>query len=292
MYLLCFPGRMFATQEAIGVKNRTPEVMDVIKALMAKLEETKPNIGKLSSEEAQHRVEQYALLVFKHADDQDRAGVATKKTALAFHAAFVFLDITRQFNNGELASDIEEKAKYALWKAAEISKALREGRKPQSGAFNEQLDDEEKSEPSPGDAPGGPGWGAPKEEPYRRPDPHHKPQPSPAPAPSSASASKPAAASKPAPARSPQPQYQPAKPTPPLAHQQYSPAAIDSSGSVTVHGKRTKDKMNSLIEGEKLAKHAVSALRFHDVDGAILKLIEALEVLLPHRGDGVPDSMQ
>lgn len=39
--------------------------------------------------------------------------------------------MAKQF--GELPSDISEKIKYAKWKAADISKALKQGLKPKPG---------------------------------------------------------------------------------------------------------------------------------------------------------------
>ncbi|KAF3771488.1 Protein-like OF MAMMALIAN LYST-INTERACTING PROTEIN 5 [Nymphaea thermarum] len=85
---------------------------------------------KLSPEDHLH-VEGFALNVFGKADKQDRAGRADLNTAKTFYAASLFFEILGQF--GDLQPDIEQKMKYAAWKAADIRKALKEGRKPEPG---------------------------------------------------------------------------------------------------------------------------------------------------------------
>ncbi|MCO5552388.1 hypothetical protein L7F22_005899 [Adiantum nelumboides] len=76
-------------------------------------------------------VEGFALSVFAKADKQDRAGRADLSTAKTFYAASIFIEVLRQF--GPLQPDLEQKQKYAAWKAADIRKAISEGRKPVPG---------------------------------------------------------------------------------------------------------------------------------------------------------------
>ncbi|XP_057811323.1 protein HOMOLOG OF MAMMALIAN LYST-INTERACTING PROTEIN 5-like [Salvia miltiorrhiza] len=76
-------------------------------------------------------VEGFALNLFSKADKQDRAGRADLNTAKTFYAASICFEILNQF--GELQPDLEQKQKYAAWKAADIRKALEEGRKPIPG---------------------------------------------------------------------------------------------------------------------------------------------------------------
>uniref|UniRef100_A0A5B7B4J0 Vacuolar protein sorting-associated protein VTA1 n=1 Tax=Davidia involucrata TaxID=16924 RepID=A0A5B7B4J0_DAVIN len=76
-------------------------------------------------------LEGFALNVFAKADKQDRAGRADLSTAKTFYAASIFFEILNQF--GQLQPDLEQKQKYAAWKAADIRKALKEGRKPEPG---------------------------------------------------------------------------------------------------------------------------------------------------------------
>ncbi|RKP04700.1 Vta1 like-domain-containing protein, partial [Thamnocephalis sphaerospora] len=79
-------------------------------------------------------VEEFALNIFKRADDEDRAGRASIKTANAFLASSVFLEVTRYF--GEPGEDITAKIKYAKWKAVEIAKAIKAGKMPTPGPHN------------------------------------------------------------------------------------------------------------------------------------------------------------
>ncbi|KAG6494721.1 hypothetical protein ZIOFF_042482 [Zingiber officinale] len=91
-------------------------------------------------------VEGFASNLFAKADKQDRAGRADLltmigklstsnitgiNTAKTFYAASIFFEILYQF--GGLQPEIEQKQKYAVWKAADIRKALKEGRKPEPG---------------------------------------------------------------------------------------------------------------------------------------------------------------
>ena len=45
------------------------------------------------------------------------------------------MDVCRQW--GELASDLEQKIKYAMWKATDINRAIKEGRQPKPGGADE-----------------------------------------------------------------------------------------------------------------------------------------------------------
>ncbi|KAF9435854.1 hypothetical protein BGZ76_005377 [Entomortierella beljakovae] len=73
-------------------------------------------------------IENFALKIFTKADDEDRAGQGSQKTAKNFVAAANFLELLKVF--GDIDSDVEEKIKYSKWRAAEIVKAIRDGRQP------------------------------------------------------------------------------------------------------------------------------------------------------------------
>ncbi|KAH6585684.1 hypothetical protein BASA50_001018 [Batrachochytrium salamandrivorans] len=76
-------------------------------------------------------VENFALRIFINADNEDRAGRASKKTAKTFLAASIFLELLKTF--GALDSEVQQKIRYAKFKAADIIKALKEGRVPVAG---------------------------------------------------------------------------------------------------------------------------------------------------------------
>jgi vacuolar protein sorting-associated protein VTA1 len=100
-------------------------------------------------------VENFALRVFASADDEDRRGAATRKTAKKFLAAATFFEVLNVFEDHGPSESVrlvfvvysenpanafsslpskftqhEEKVRYAKWRAGDISKALREGRQP------------------------------------------------------------------------------------------------------------------------------------------------------------------
>eukprot|EP00842_Homolaphlyctis_polyrhiza_P006504 jgi/Hompol1/6855/HPOL_000365-RA len=76
-------------------------------------------------------VENFALRIFLNADNEDRAGHASKKTAKTFLAASIFLELLKNF--GEIDQETQQKIRYAKFKAADIMKAIKEGRTPVPG---------------------------------------------------------------------------------------------------------------------------------------------------------------
>ncbi|KAF9565474.1 hypothetical protein EC968_004150 [Mortierella alpina] len=104
-----------------------------IEELFSVLEKQKKDIGDneaISDDLVGYaHIENFALKIFKRADDEDRAGQASQKTAKNFVAAANFLELLKVF--GDIDSDVEEKVKYAKWRAADIVKAIRDGRQPQ-----------------------------------------------------------------------------------------------------------------------------------------------------------------
>ena len=149
------------------MQNRSPIIDGVLKALLNKLELEKSKI-KLDDGDPQY-CENFAITVFSRADKADRAGRADKNTAMTFYAASIFFEvcivacacpsiiqhfrsadadksglstsqllivvqILNQFKGEGLENDLLEMQRYAAWKAADIRKALREGRTPAPGA--------------------------------------------------------------------------------------------------------------------------------------------------------------
>lgn len=75
---------------------------------------------------ARAMVLQMAMKAFLAADNEEREGVATKKTARLFIDSTHFMDVLRVFDedgNGELPVELADRIKYARWKASEIIKA-------------------------------------------------------------------------------------------------------------------------------------------------------------------------
>lgn len=125
----------YSLTKAINLRDNSDERANrFVTGLLEKCETMKKQIPP---DNGTHRgiVEEFALRVFDHADDEDRADQATKATARSFYAAMCFLEVCTVF--APLTEDLTERLNYARWKAADITKALREGRRPIPGAPGE-----------------------------------------------------------------------------------------------------------------------------------------------------------
>uniref|UniRef100_A0A383WE14 Vta1/callose synthase N-terminal domain-containing protein n=1 Tax=Tetradesmus obliquus TaxID=3088 RepID=A0A383WE14_TETOB len=171
--------RLYAIKRGLELPKPTKEISGLIKATFLQCEKDKPAV-KPDEEADRAYCENFALNVFRRADRVDRAARADMNTCKAYYAAAIFLQVLEQFlKPGEEmeydAPDLLEKTRYALWRAAEIRKALREGRQPApppdagtavpggaaggsgdmfSGPAYEQSTPGEQQGPPPGDAPG------------------------------------------------------------------------------------------------------------------------------------------
>ncbi|KAG0567209.1 hypothetical protein KC19_7G118600 [Ceratodon purpureus] len=130
-HLAAYYCRLYGMEKGLMIppKERTSETKAILVSLMNQLEKDK-KVVKLSADDNLY-MEGFALRVFNKADKQDRAGRADLKTAMTFYAASIFFEVLLQF--GEFPPDIQEKQKYAIWKAADIRKAIAEGRTPVPG---------------------------------------------------------------------------------------------------------------------------------------------------------------
>ncbi|KAK4484789.1 hypothetical protein RD792_007383 [Penstemon davidsonii] len=129
--LVAYYCRLYAMERGLKIpqSERTKTTNALLVSLMKQLEKDKKSLN-LGPDDNLH-VEGFASSVFSKADKQDRAGRADLNTAKTFYAASIFFEILNQF--GEPQPDLEQKQKYAVWKAADIRKALKEGRKPIPG---------------------------------------------------------------------------------------------------------------------------------------------------------------
>lgn len=143
----------YSLTKAIELRDISDESANrFVTGLLEKCEALKKT---LPPDNGTHRniVEEFALRVFDRADDEDRADRATKATARTFYAAMCFFEVCSVF--GPLPDDLIERLRYAKWKAADITKALREGRRPVPGAPGEaeaRAKEEEAEEQARGDA--------------------------------------------------------------------------------------------------------------------------------------------
>ncbi|XP_047342566.1 protein HOMOLOG OF MAMMALIAN LYST-INTERACTING PROTEIN 5 isoform X2 [Impatiens glandulifera] len=139
--LVAYYCRLYAMERGLKIpqNERTKTTNQILISIMNQLEKDKKSLT-LNPDDQLH-LEGFALGVFSKADKQDRAGRSDLNTAKTFYAASIFFEVLTQF--GELQPDIEQKQKYATWKAADIRKALKEGRKPVPGAPGDGDDDDE-----------------------------------------------------------------------------------------------------------------------------------------------------
>ncbi|KAF3331325.1 vacuolar protein sorting-associated protein VTA1 [Carex littledalei] len=146
--LVAYYCRLYAMERGllIPAKDRTKTTNSILISLMNQLEKDKKTL-KLAPDDNLY-LEGFASNVFAKADKQDRAGRADLNTAKTFYAASIFFEILTQF--GEVQPDLEQKQKYAVWKAADIRKAIKEGRMPEPGPPGG-----EKDMTSPSDSPSG-----------------------------------------------------------------------------------------------------------------------------------------
>ncbi|OCH94754.1 DUF605-domain-containing protein [Obba rivulosa] len=131
----------YAAQVGIALKPKEHASRTFLSKLLGLLEHLKTDIGPSDAVDNEAvscaYIENFALRIFAAADNEDRTGAATRATAKKFLAAANFLEILRVFDKDAVGQSTtsanEEKIRYAKWKAADIAKAFREGRKPTPG---------------------------------------------------------------------------------------------------------------------------------------------------------------
>ncbi|EKM48512.1 uncharacterized protein PHACADRAFT_132349 [Phanerochaete carnosa HHB-10118-sp] len=146
----------YAAQAGISHKLKDNAARMFLLHLLETLEKMKADIGQndvIDDESVSSAyVENFALRVFAAADGEDRKGNATRTTAKKFLAAANFLEVLSVFNSSTDAPattiNVPEKIRYAKWKAADIAKAFREGRKPTPGGADEVQTTAEETPPA------------------------------------------------------------------------------------------------------------------------------------------------
>ncbi|KAH0838030.1 Vta1 like-domain-containing protein [Lanmaoa asiatica] len=130
----------YAAQLGISIKAQDSNSRNLLLNLLDALERLKKEIGPTDAIDIEPAsaayVENFALKVFKMADDEDRAGNASKSTAKKFLAATNFFEVLRVFSKTDVSESLT------------IAKAFREGRRPTPGPAGSQLDPDLASFPS------------------------------------------------------------------------------------------------------------------------------------------------
>lgn len=92
-----------------------------------------------------------------HCSSQNSYAVLIRGTAKKFLAAANFLEVLSVVATSTPPTiNVPEKIRYAKWKAADIAKAFREGRKPTPGGAGEEVQPEEQPAPAPEEHPATP----------------------------------------------------------------------------------------------------------------------------------------
>lgn len=304
---------------------RTPENDAFLMALFDQLEDEKailaPTHPALTDDGAGRAyVLQFASRIFLTADDEDRAGKATKKTARLFLVASQFLEVLRVFEENQEGEDeggvtmmgeVEERIRYARWKAMDIVKALNEGRVPAPGPPGSEradnADDGEQQKESPpstmpsysGTFTGSSSVQSPppndkQSHDYQQHSPTYQQQPpnekqshniqppnnqlSPYNQPPNNQQSP---YNQPPNYQQQPPTYQSPPPPPTIPKTSIaSPTLSSTSASATATGLLAgKSRMAMVADAEKHARYAVSALQFEDFNTAIKELEYALTVV-------------
>ncbi|KAF8640527.1 hypothetical protein AX17_000189 [Amanita inopinata Kibby_2008] len=127
----------YAAQQGISLRVKDAASREVLSTLLGVLEQLKKDIGTNDAIDVESAscayVENFALRVFAVADNEDRKGCSTRTTAKKFLASANFLEVLNVFPAADVSESNDEKIRYAKWKAADIAKAFREGRKPVPG---------------------------------------------------------------------------------------------------------------------------------------------------------------
>lgn len=149
--IVAYYARQYAVTEGIPMLGSSSAAKTCLQELLDVLEKEKEAMSNFTRDEAAYLCREFAEKVFNRADEEDRAGNADKKTARAFYASATFIQILAQFYNedGSDAPIMEEDRKriiYAKWKSTEILKAIKEGRQPTPGGYGESAIPEDEDE--------------------------------------------------------------------------------------------------------------------------------------------------
>ncbi|KAG5511439.1 hypothetical protein JKF63_07402 [Porcisia hertigi] len=255
--------------------------------LLDALEASKAKLGEqLKGVDGRTVLTKFALMIFTCADDAERTGSATMAIVRLFYTASVLFEATAQFTeDGTMDTIAAQKSKYAKYIAARMKKALETKEPYVSPNKMEGVEDEAVHGSCANAAGQAPGFTA-------APANHFISSSTPPPSAAQYNASPPSSAPPPATAKLDAQQQPPPPPLPPPSTmnsyappqphqlpppQQQHPRAPTSHSSVG--GTGFKPSVDQMIDAQKLASQAVSALQFYDSDTAKQRLIAALRLL-------------
>ncbi|KAL7480562.1 hypothetical protein ACHAW6_006249 [Cyclotella cf. meneghiniana] len=149
--------RQYAVLAGIPLAGPDASAKACLGELLDQLEKEKSAMSVFSKAEHWTICRKVADRVFDKADGEDRAGIADRGTAKTFYAAGTFYEILQQFydekKDGEIDDEtqaqIEEEKKkrlYCKWKATDILNAIKEGREPTPGGYQQQQQQQQQQQ--------------------------------------------------------------------------------------------------------------------------------------------------
>ncbi|XP_078044915.1 vesicle trafficking 1 [Augochlora pura] len=134
--------RLYALQTGLKLSTKTSEETAFLKSLMDWLETTKKqlhgNEAITNDVAAEAHIDNWALTLFRRADEKDRAGDFSRSTIQSFFTAGLLYDVLTVF--GELSDEAMKHRKYAKWKATYINNCLKQGLIPVAGPVGEDTE--------------------------------------------------------------------------------------------------------------------------------------------------------
>ncbi|XP_049848550.1 vacuolar protein sorting-associated protein VTA1 homolog isoform X2 [Schistocerca gregaria] len=130
--LIAYCCRTYAAQLGIELRSKPqrPEELAFLAKIMDTLERDKPSIDKAFPNNRTDYVKNFALKVFELAKESEGTSeTLSTKNGLAYLHASILIESLKQFE-GVMTKEFEDMAKYAKWKAAEITRNLRERHAP------------------------------------------------------------------------------------------------------------------------------------------------------------------
>jgi vacuolar protein sorting-associated protein VTA1 len=302
----------------LGIQNRRAddkEGTNFLMRLLTDLENEKTASTEIQNADGRTVLTKTALMLFSRADDMERTGNANQTTVKLFFTASQLLEATKQFTgDGEMDPIAQEKYKYARFTAMQIKKALDAGQQYTSpNPVEAPVPTEGSNSPPPpmaSEAVEPPAYNSyPPQQSYvpqppapPLPPPPHQQQPPPSPPNHAYNPPPPPPHQQqgpppgyPSPHQQQAPQYPPQQQAPQYPPQQQAPQtppqqqpqqwqaqpqpAYTPQPAAPRAGGPVVPSMDAMIDAQKYAKQAVSALQFYDHDNARAQLMNALAVL-------------
>lgn len=282
--------RLYATETALQIDRESAESKKYLGTLLAWLEHfkqsNKDNEAVTNQTVGQAHYENFVFNLFNKADTIDRNGAATKSTVVMFYMATVLFEAMSVF--GPISEEMSQRAKYAKFKAAYLTKCFRTGQVPKPGPL-EGTDLEDPSSGSQNNTTDGP---ASKLDESSQPASDNVVQKDPFIMTPSVPPQAPIAYKPPPELPSSTPNKFPSDKPEPSSHNNTSNPVSESSFNTSNSGGKSTiattrfQAMNGaplnpedLINSQKFCKFANSALLYDDIPTAVANLEKALKLL-------------